>query len=558
MRIRRNTSIFVLLLAVVLCPLTSAAEVVLGSSAPVNPEFLKYLENAKTGRNAAIQGEHSTGYIPSHIDHSHLKGRSPSTQARSKAILPAYYNLLDEGRVSSVKDQDPYGTCWAFATLGAIESYLMGETAGAKSAVEPDYSEMHLAWFAYTGDDSFTPVGSDPILEQGGSLLMSTALLARWTGPVNEADCPYSSTPTGDWSDYQNQKHLTDVNYLPFDATSVTSASEVKNAVMNYGGVVIHIDWANKFYDSTHFTYYNNNLSEPAVGHAVLVVGWDDNFSGALFSADNPGNGAWIVKNSWGTDWGDNGYFHLSYSDASLREGTAFIVQPTTDFDYIYDYDPLGLVTYRGNDSTTGWFANIFTAGSGRAKAGPQENLGAVSFYTNDFDCAYEIYVYTGVTAGDPDSGTLAAGPITGTLPYPGYHRVAISPTVAITNGQRFSVVVRVTTSVFKFPIPYEVANIANRTQKATANPGESFYSWNGTTWSDMTMIDATANVCLKAFTTSSTVTPTPTPTTTVTPTVTHAPTVTGGGSSGGGGCSAGMFAPFALLLFVPLFLKKF
>jgi Synergist-CTERM protein sorting domain-containing protein len=165
--------------------------------------------------------------------------------------------------------------------------------------------------------------------------------------------------------------------------------------------------------------------------------------------------------------------------------------------------------------------------------------------------------VYTGVTAGDPDSGTLALGPVAGTLVTPGYHTVVLPSTVPLTNGQRFSVVVTLTTPGYNFPIPYE-CYVAGFSEKATANPGESYVSSNGATWTDLTTVDATANVCLKAFTTSSTVTPTPTPTTTVTPTVTHTPTVTGGGSSGGGGCSAGMFAPFALLLFVPLFLKKF
>ena len=79
--------------------------------------------------------------------------------------------------------------------------------SGALGAESPDFSEMHLAWFTFTGDDSFTtkPVDPlrDPVLDQDGSFWEAAALLSRRTGPVDTADCPYSDKrPTGHWSDY--------------------------------------------------------------------------------------------------------------------------------------------------------------------------------------------------------------------------------------------------------------------------------------------------------------------------------------------------------------------
>ena len=557
MKVRCGLFLFLFALAAVLCPMLPALADE-GGAAPLNPAFLKYLEDRMAGRASAVDGDHPTGHVPSPLDLSHLKG--VATTGRTRGILPSEYDLRDEGRVTSVKNQNPYGTCWAFATLGSAESFLMDPLSSSGRAAETrDFSEMHLAWYAYTGDDAFTTgtpgFGDDPILDLGGNLWKSTALLARWTGPVNETDCIYSESerPVGDWSNYTNQKHLTDVHYLLWNS-SKTEDVDMKNAVMTYGGLAIAYYASNTYYEPTNYAYYYNGGSSS--NHEVLLVGWDDAFDKTLFSPDAPSNGAWIVKNSWGTGWGENGYFYLSYNDASLSDGAAFVVGPNTNYDNIYYYDPLGWCMAWGYGNTTGWFANIFTAGNGSAgKAAGTENLAAVSFFTASPNSTYAIRVYTGVTAGDPDSGTLAIGPVAGTLETPGYHTVALPSTVPLTNGQRFSVVVTLTTPGYNFPIPYECF-VTGFSEKATANPGESFVSSNGAAWTDMTTSDATANVCLKAFTTTSTVTPTPT--TTVTPTVTHAPTVTGGGSSGGGGCSAGMFAPFALLLFVPLFLKKF
>ena len=513
-----------LLVAVLLLPAVSsgmAAELV---AAPMNPAFVKYMDDVRAKRALPVTGdsEHATGYIPAPIDLSHVKGRSAA--ARAGAPLPASYDLRALGRVTPVRNQNPYGTCWTFATLGSIESFLMGSGA----AESRDFSEMHLAWYAYTGDGAFTtdvlPAGYDPILDQGGNLWKSTALLARWTGPVDEADCPYSTVerPSGRWSNYATRKHLTDVNYLP-RTTGKTSDADIKSALMTYGAVAVAFRWESKYYSPVNRTYHCNEAG--ASNHEVLVVGWDDAFSHDLFSPDAGTNGAWIVKNSWGTGWGDDGYFHLSYNDASLCDGAAFVAAPTTDSDIVYDYDPLGWVTSFGYSVPTAWFSNVFTAGSGRGnRRATREDLTAVSFYTATADAAYEISVYTGVAAGDPVSGTRAIGPVGGTIAAPGYHVVALPSPAALTGGQRFSIVVKLTTPGYGYPVPVEYA-YAGYSDKASANRGESFVSDNGSDWLDPTVVYPTMNVCLKAF--SKTVTLTPTPTPTAVPTPTAAPTAT-------------------------------
>ncbi len=523
MRFRSAFACPLLVAALLLHPLSPAMAARL-VAAPMNPAFVKYMDDIRSRRALPATGdsEHSTGYVPAPIDLSHLKGRSA---ARTGAPLPASYDLRALGRVTPVRNQNPYGTCWSFATLGSIESFLLGSEA----IENRDFSEMHLAWYAYTGDSSFTtkvlPAGYDRILDQGGNLWKSTALLVRRTGPVDEADCPYSTfeRPSGHWSNYATRKHLTDVNYLPW-TTGKTSDADIKNALMTYGAVAVAFRWESTYYSPANRTYYYNGAGDS--NHEVLVVGWDDAFSHDLFSPDAGTNGAWIVKNSWGTGWGDGGYFHLSYNDASLRDGAAFVAGPTTDYDAVYDYDPLGWIEALGFGTTpTAWFSNIFTVGSGRgSRRATREDLAAVSFYTATADAAYEIRVYTGVAAGDPVSGTLALGPVNGTIAAPGYHTVALPSPVTLTGGQRFSVVVKLTTPGYGYPIPVEDAR-PGYSDTARANAGESFYSSSGTTWYDLTTYDATVNVCLKAF--SRTVTLTPTPTVTPTPTPTPVPTLT-------------------------------
>lgn len=92
---------------------------------------------------------------------------------------------------------------------------------------------------------------------------------------------------------------------------------------MNGGalGTSIHADAIN------YSTYYNETNSalyyygSGKVDHDVAIVGWDDNYSRNNFNTVPPNNGAWIIRNSWGSGWGDNDYFYLSYYDtyAAMR-----------------------------------------------------------------------------------------------------------------------------------------------------------------------------------------------------------------------------------------------
>jgi C1A family cysteine protease len=455
-------------------------------TAPLNPAYVQYQQEKAAGKvpTQTVDG-HGLGWVPPPVELSKQTTAPSLMQAQTYA---ATYDLRTLGKVSPVEDQGQCGSCWTFATFGSLESYLLpGSTT--------QYSENNLknrADFTYTCCD-------------GGYASMSTAYLARWgttmtdntgskiyAGPVTSASDPYSVSCTSSPTTSPIAMHVQNVYFLPLKA-SPTDNNAIKSALMTYGGVYTAFQWDSAYYNSATAAYYDGSITVNQ-GHAVTIVGWDDNYAKTNFATAPPQNGAWIVKNSWGTSWGKSGYGYVSYYDNYMgyQENAVFTAEPTTNYTTNYQYDPFGMENSIGSgSSSTAYGANVFTATS-------TGTLKAVSFWAPYANTQYTAQVYVNPTSpSNPTSGTLMST-ISGTasnagFAYAGYYTESLSTTVPLTKGEKFAVVIKFTTPGYGNPVPVQQRS-GDDSKAPNAIAGQSFYSPDGTTWSDLAVAYGATN----------------------------------------------------------------
>ena len=457
-------------LALPCLPRPSAAEPAL-QRAPFNQDFWEWSNHFPRPDIASASAEgHALGAIPEPVDLSHLAYSAPELPF-AIAGYAASFDLRTLGKVTAVGNQTTCGACWAFATYGSLESALLtGETR--------DFSENHLKNLA----------GFDLTHCAGGNATMSAAYMSRRTGPVWETDDPYNPGSNVSPAGLSPRKTLTQAIFLP-DRTSSTDNDTIKYALTTWGAVMTNVYWDDAYYSATNRSYRYAG-AETKINHAVTIVGWDDAYSAANFTSPAGGNGAFLVKNSWGTAWGNSGYFWLSYYDPRVSSNRVFQQAPAAVAgEVVYLHDPLGWVGNVGY-GTTSWAANIFTSTTAKS-------LASVSTYmtANQADWQVQVYVDVGAT---PNSGTLALTQ-TGHSDWSGYVAIPLSKRIPMTVGRKFSVVFRYIMPSYAYPIPIEYA-YATYSSLATASAGQSFISSSGNTWSDATaIVNATANVCIEA-----------------------------------------------------------
>lgn len=364
--------------------------------------------------------------------------------------LPASYYAKN---VTSVKDQDPTAACWTYSVLSVLESSYINRGFG--SVNNTDFSEAHLTWFANNGyyENANDPTAGDGTFfdnpyDAGGSFSMAIYALARGAGITTEAKYPMNNKIYPQYT--HSQMYVTDVRIE--NAYYLSDQNDIKQAIMDNGGVAVcyyHSDDACKTVrlanknpvtgqlNTTRTAYYQHSSLAP--NHAVTIVGWDDSFARSNFNLlSRPSEaGAWLCKNSWGTDFGDNGYFWISYEDASLCDYTTLTAAKADLYDSVSQYDGYGYnKAVEFKNTKAAYIANVFTA---------QKNstLSHIGFYTLSSDTDYTVLIYRHVNknSGDPTDGTLAYS-MSAHAEFAGYHTIPLGQKVSVQKGETYSAVI--------------------------------------------------------------------------------------------------------------------
>ncbi|MBQ6654669.1 MAG: S-layer homology domain-containing protein [Erysipelotrichaceae bacterium] len=458
-------------------------------------------EGGEIVRHVAQEDHHSGtsgdgnayAYIDEGIDKSQLLHSSDVQKGNDK--LASSYSLVSKGFVTSVKNQNPYGTCWTFATMASAESGIL-----KKNGKTFDFAELQMAYHYYKSYNKADPMKlitkdgnsvspASAILDMGGNSIISTFGLASGIGFCKEASYPYTDASTYVSSGTSTAVYKTAYRLRSSRWLNMSEPNVVKQALMDYGALAVSYYHDDKYLSSNN-AYYQNYTD--GSNHAVTLVGWNDNYSKTNFkSSPRPSsNGAWLIKNSWGTGWGDSGYFWISYEDPSIQNSMAVFFEADMDTKYsssncnLYQYDGGCMVGWYNMPYSSIWEANVFKT------AGNNETLTDVSFVTGQAGMKYMVYVYKNVSS-TPDTGTLATKQ-SGTLTDAGYYMISLKNPVSLSKGEKFAVVVKLTstTDVVQLYVDYTYSFSYNDgTSRTTYNDVTndlSYYSTDGSSWSKM------------------------------------------------------------------------
>ena len=397
--------------------------------------------------------------------------------------LPARYNLAENGFVTDVKNQQDSGNCWAFAALASLETCVLKASNKTFNFSVENMKNLIEMYSAY---------GWKMETNEGGYNGMPMGYLASWLGPVNATLDPFDDKGTLSPL-LDSEMHIQNIYVLPA-RTSYTDNDAIKEAILKYGGL-----YASYYHSAGYLNSKTNAYYDPYTGngnHAITVVGWDDDYSKNNFYTAPAGDGAFIVKNSWGSSWGDNGYFYISYYDRVLfavnkdNQAFTYILNDTVRYTKNYQYDVAGMTDYLITGKKTVWYKNIYNATG-------NEVIAAVStFFNTTVD--YEISIYVNDVLQLTQNGRHEGS---------GYYTIPLKEYVPVTVGDIFKIVVKLANPQNGYaavPISEQLS-----TTICYYVPGVSYFSNDGKKWTDLYDYSASAYshtynsqvACLKAFT---------------------------------------------------------
>ena len=380
----------------------------------------------------------------------------------SQSLLPTAYDLRKKDRVSEIKDQGNTDTCWAYAAFGALESGLLPEESLHLDATDLIENKP----YSYTDNN-------------GGDFAMALSYLLSWKGPVTESSSSAS-------------KHVQQVHFYDTD-----DIDHIKWGVYLYGGVSTSI-YANVSTSFGKSSYYNSDTNaycyrgSNGANHDVVIIGWDDHYDASNFNGSVPGDGAFICQNSWGSDFGDDGVFYVSYYDSNIGyQAVSYVkVENTDNYDFISQMDECGWTGQIGYSKSDAWAAAVY-------KSEKDATIEACGFYALGKNTQYQIYAVSGFN----NTSSLATRKLmaSGTLKAAGYYTIPLLEEFTVSAGEEYAFVIYISTPDKDHPVAIEYETSTMEPGSVDLSDGESYVSKNGLDWES---IEETAkgNLCLKVY----------------------------------------------------------
>ena len=237
--------------------------------------------------------------------------RSISLPNVSAQALPSSFTWQSNGGdyTTPIRNQGQCGSCWAFAATAVFETFW--ERLNQNPALNPDFAEQYLVSCSY---ESGCNGGWNTL-----SYFIDTAGKSGGVGTVAETDYPYTASDSSckSLAGYTRYKAPTGTAWYMVNGWSIPTVDQMKTAVYTYGPL-----WVSLGVDGTFSAYrsgiYSSSYSG-GINHAVVLVGWGTAPDGRTY---------WICKNSWGTGWGEGGWFRIYAGSNYIGYAAAYMTNP--------------------------------------------------------------------------------------------------------------------------------------------------------------------------------------------------------------------------------------